>query len=285
MFGIYQLEQLLAFAKYGTLSKAAEELHLSQPALSRSMQKLEDELHVLLFERQKNKIVLNQNGSLAVEYAEKVLNQASNMVERIRSFDRSQHTIAIGSCAPAPLWSVTPLLSTLYPEMTISSEMKSTELLLQGLRDNIYQFMILPETIDDPDIHYTKYDEEHLFLSLPPAHPLSGHKKGVYLNDINGENFLLFSKIGFWNDLCLKKLPSSHFLVQDEQFSFEELVKNSALPSFTSDLAIKHYGNVTNRVIIPILDSEATVSYYFMCLSSTKNKMEIVFHEIEKHIL
>ncbi|URZ16666.1 LysR family transcriptional regulator [Clostridium felsineum] len=284
MFEIYQLEQLLAFAKYGTLSKAAEELHLSQPALSRSMQKLEDELHVLLFERQKNKIVLNQNGALAVEYAERVLNQAIDMVERIRSFDRSQHTIAVGSCAPAPLWSVTPLLSTLYPEMTISSDMKSTKLLLQGLRDGIYQFIILHEAIDDSDVHCIKYGEEHLFLSLPPAHPLAGHK-GVHFNDIDGENFLLFSKIGLWNDLCLKTMPSSHFLVQDERFSFEELVRNSALPSFTSDLSIKHYGNATNRVIIPILDSEATVSYYFMCLGSTKNKMEIILHEIEKHML
>lgn len=284
MFEIYQLEQLLAFAKYGTLSKAAEALHLSQPALSRSMQKLEDELRVTLFERQKNKIVLNQNGILAVEYAERVLNQAEDMVERLRTFDRSQRTISIGSCAPAPLWSAIPLLSTLYPDMTISSDMKSTELLLQGLKDGIYQFIILQETIDDPDIYCTKYGEEHLYLSLPPAHPLAGHK-GVYFKDIDGENILLFSRIGFWNDLCLKKMPSSHFLVQDERFSFEQLVKNSALPSFTSNLASKRYGTVSNRVVVPILDPEANVSYYFMCLSKTMNKMGIVLREIERNML
>lgn len=284
MFEIYQLEQLLAFVKYGTLSKAAEALHLSQPALSRSMQKLEDELGVILFERQKNKIALNQNGVLTVEYAERVLNQATDMVERVRTFDKSQRTISIGSCAPAPLWSATPLLSTLYPDMTISSDMKNTELLLQGLKDSIYQFIILLEPIDDSDIYCTKYGEEHLFLSLPPAHPLSGHK-GIYFKDIDGENILLLSRIGFWNDLCLKKMPSSHFLVQDEQFSFEQLVKNSALPSFTSDLALKHYGKVPNRVTVPILDPEANVSYYFMCLSKTKNKMGIVLREVEKNIL
>ena len=284
MFEIYQLEQLLAFAKYGTLSKAAEALHLSQPALSRSMQKLEDELRVPLFERHKNKIVLNQNGALAVEYAQRVLNQAADMLERLRTFDRSQRTISIGSCAPAPLWYVTPLLSTLYPDMTISSDMKSTELLLQGLKDGMYQFIILQETIDDSDIYCTKYGEEHLYLSLPPAHPLAGHK-GVYFKDIDGENILLFSRIGFWNNLCLKKMPSSRFLVQDERFSFEQLVKNSALPSFTSNLAIKRYGTVANRVIVPILDPEANVSYYFMCLSKTKNKMGIVLREIERNML
>lgn len=62
-----QLRQLVAFAEYGTLSKAAEVLHLSQPSLSRTMQTLEEELQGELFVRQKNRIVLNETGWIAVE--------------------------------------------------------------------------------------------------------------------------------------------------------------------------------------------------------------------------
>ena len=62
MFELNQLEQLLAFAEYGTLSAAAEHLHLSQPALSRSMRRLEMDLSVPLFDHAKNKIALNENG-------------------------------------------------------------------------------------------------------------------------------------------------------------------------------------------------------------------------------
>ena len=51
VFELYQLEHLLAFAEHGTLSGAAERLHLSQPALSRSMRRLEAELQVPLFDR------------------------------------------------------------------------------------------------------------------------------------------------------------------------------------------------------------------------------------------
>ena len=64
MIEIYLLEQLEAFARCGTLSGAAEELHLSQPTLTRSMKKLEELIGVPLFERQKNKLVLNENGKL-----------------------------------------------------------------------------------------------------------------------------------------------------------------------------------------------------------------------------
>lgn len=55
MVELSQLEQLLLLAECGTLSRAAEQLHLSQPALSRSMQRLETELQVTLFDRQKTK--------------------------------------------------------------------------------------------------------------------------------------------------------------------------------------------------------------------------------------
>ena len=71
MIELEQLKQLIAFAIYGTLSKAAEELYISQPALSRSIQKLEKTLGVELFDRKKNKMELNENGKTVIQYAEK----------------------------------------------------------------------------------------------------------------------------------------------------------------------------------------------------------------------
>ena len=66
------LEQLVAFHDYKTLSAAAEHLLTSQPALSRSMRKLEEEFGVTLFERSKNRLLLNENGILAAEGARQV---------------------------------------------------------------------------------------------------------------------------------------------------------------------------------------------------------------------
>ena len=152
MLELYQLMQLLAIAECGTMSGAAERLHLSQPALSRSMQKLEDTLQVTLFDRQKNKVSLNKNGELAVEQARRVVQQAQDLVEQVRAYDRSQHTISIGSCAPAPLWELVSLVSQLYPQMTVSSEMKDTDQLLSGLKSNLYQFIILPFALEAPNL-------------------------------------------------------------------------------------------------------------------------------------
>ena len=77
MLELFQLEQLVAFADSGTLSKAAEHLHISQPTLTRAMQKLEDEFGVPLFQRSKNKLEFNENGALASDYARKLLEETN----------------------------------------------------------------------------------------------------------------------------------------------------------------------------------------------------------------
>ncbi len=263
MFELYQLAQLVAFADCGTLAAAAEQLHLSQPALSRSMQRLEADMQVSLFDRQKNRIELNANGQLAVEHARKLLWQAQDMVSAVQSFDRQQRTILVGSCAPAPLWEILPALYHLYPDMTVSSEMRADDVLLHGLREGTYQLIVLPRAVQEDGLTCQHYEEEHLYFSLPPAHPLSG-SSGLHLRDLNGETMLLSSNIGFWRQLVDEKMADTHFLVQEEAFAFNELVKSSALPSFTTDLALQREERPQGRIQIPILDPEANVTYYIV---------------------
>lgn len=63
MLNLLELEQLVAFADWGTLSKAAEELHISQPTITRTMKNIETAFGVPLFARGKNKIELNETGN------------------------------------------------------------------------------------------------------------------------------------------------------------------------------------------------------------------------------
>lgn len=260
-----KLSFLVAVAECGTLSAAAEKLHLSQPALSRSMQKLEAELEVPLFTRRKNKIELNENARMAVEYARKILWQSQDMADHIRAFDLARRTIRVGSCAPAPLWDILPILSRLYPSMTISSEIREEEELLSGLRRETYQFVIFPRKVEEEDICCLRYEEEHLFFSLPPTHALSA-SKSLRLEDLNGETMLLMSDIGFWKKALEKKMPDTRFLIQTEMAAFTELVKASALPSFATDMALQRAEyTAPNRILIPISDPEANVTYYLLC--------------------
>lgn len=85
MIEFNQLEHLVSIAKNKTISKAAEELLISQPGLTRSMQRLEDDLGLSLFNRKKNKIELNENGKLAVEFAQKLLDGREEMIKDLQN--------------------------------------------------------------------------------------------------------------------------------------------------------------------------------------------------------
>lgn len=280
MIEIHLFEQLVTFASCGTLSAAAEQLHISQPALSRSMQRLEDELGIRLFDRRKSRITLNENGELAVRYARNLLLQEAAMIEQLREFDRKRRTIFVAFCTPVLISDFVSLLSQVYEGMAISTEVSTDpEQTEAALREGKYHLAILYRKPDEAEFYSVPIESEHLYVSLPPFHPLAD-AEGLYLKDLDGQTFLLYSQIGFWDGLCRRKMPSARFLVQQEYDVLGELVANSAFPSFTTDYIMKRTENTSDRIAVPILDEEANVTYYCCCLRSEKSRFKTVLQHL-----
>ena len=76
-------------------------------------------------------------------------------------------------------------------------------------------------------------------------------------------------------------MPLTRALVQTEQEDYQELVQSSALPSFVSDLTMRWAGRPDNRVVIPVLDPEAAVSYYFVCRKENKKNLSALIQRIK----
>lgn len=264
MAELNQFYQLVAIADTGTLSKAAEIVHISQPALTRSIQRLEAEWNVTLFDRQKNKITLNPTGELAVQYARRILDDVNTMTNAIQAYERSLRTISIGSCAPGPLLELLPELTERFYGMALTSETVCAENLLPELEKGTYQLIITDAEMTAPDILCRPFCTEQLYLTVPPAHPLAGRKDGIYLEDLAGETMLLFNEIGIWKDRVISKMSQTKFILQDQEEAFSTLIQVSALPAFASDLTLKHgdRGQNQNRLALPILDPEAHVTFY-----------------------
>ena len=272
---LYQLRQLLAVADKGTLSAAAEELHISQPALTRSMQKLEEEYGVPLFDRTKNKIILNDAGALAVEQAKRVVDTAAVMDERMAAYARSLHTITIGSCAPAPMWILSTELNHLHPEMTISCEMREPEALLPSLEAGQYQLIVTDAPVERDGVLGRRFVTERLYISLPPAHPLA-KKEGIYLSEMAGQTMLLYADLGIWNRLREEKMRDIRFIVQSDREAFSDLISASVLPNFTSSL-LKDWGAPPiDRVNIPIMDPEASITFWLSAARKNKKLLDSI---------
>lgn len=266
-----QLSQLITVADTKTLSKAADILHISQPALTRSIQKLESELNVTLFDRQKNKITLNKTGKLAVSHARRILADVEQMTQSIQAFERSLHTISIGSCAPAPIVELLYYLTEKFATMTFSSETVNPDSLVLGLKNNTYQIIITNSPVKDSEICCREFCREQLFLTIPPAHPLATKKDGIFADELAGETMLLFKEIGIWESFIKAKMSQTDFIIQDRDDAFNALIRASALPAFATNLTLKRNDRRQNRIIIPFLDDEAKMTFY--CSTLNKNKI------------
>ena len=114
-----ELTQLLQFktiAECKTMTQAAKKLHISQPALSTGLKKLEEELGVQLFERKKNNIILNKAGEIALDYASSILNKAEELKNTFRQFAKENNIINLGFCDPGPMRFSAPILQKKHPK-------------------------------------------------------------------------------------------------------------------------------------------------------------------------
>lgn len=273
MIELEQLKYLVEFYENQTLSKAATHLHISQPVLTRSMQKIEEDLGVQLFTRTKNRITFNDTGVLAVELAKKILADAKNMQKQVQDFDKKQHTFSIGACAPAPNIYITQKVFQTHSDKTVTSEVNDINELIAGLKEGNYTIIVMPYPSNDEDIDSISFMEEQLYFSLPFDHPFAS-RKSLSLKEMDGERMLLMSNIGFWNEMHQNTMPHTKFLIQQDRTVFYDLIELSSLPSFTSDFMMNIEGVPSNRKIIPITDQEAHSTFYCWYLKTNKKQLK-----------
>ena len=284
MIEIYLLQQLVGLSEYDTLSEAAEHLHITQPTLTRSIRKLEELLGVELFYREKNRIYINDNGRLAVEYARRILDSEHEMINAIQMLDRSRHMISIASCAPAPKLIIERQLKIQYPEMQITAEIKAEQELLDGLKRGTFQLITLSNEVIETGLCCQKIGTEHLRLSVLPAHP-AATMSSVSFSDINSGSFLVYRNLGVWESIGREYMPNARFIFQNGMDEYLEVVGASSLPTFDTDWGVILYGQRTNRVSIPINDSAAKKTFYAVYKDNDRKRFDELIEQIRNTVL
>ncbi|BAQ24463.1 LysR substrate-binding domain-containing protein [Streptococcus troglodytae] len=279
MINPYLLEQLLTFYRTGTLSAAAEELFISQPALSQSMQKLEEMVGVPLFIRQKNKTDFNENGRLLAEYAQKILALQKEMVSAVREQANHQTSLHLASIAPGPFYLLLPKLKEKFPKLEITSELvNSEEKLLAGLLADQYDLVITHQPNRNDQLTYQTYFSETLSMRLPKSHPLANRSQLTFA-DLAGQNILLLSDIGFWTEMVKSQIPSANFLYMENTAAFTDVANMGTFPTFISTVAAPPKD--PSYKIIPLSERLATAQFYFLLKKANLYKWQNLIEKVQ----
>lgn len=269
------LRLLEAVSRLGTVTAAAHELHVSQPALSRSLARLEGELGHPLFDRPGRRLVLNAAGRAALEHAEVILREAHAMRLAVDDAVRRSDALRVGTVAPAPLWRLTALTVERFPGRLLTSSSLTEEEVEAGVLDGSLDLGISLRPHSLPTVSSARLMVENLSVCLPSGHPLAG-RPHVGAEELDGETFLLFEDIGFWRGVCEDVFPASQFVVQQDRSVFEQLAATSDLAYFVTDapsLEVRGAG----RVVVPIRDAVAHATFFLLCREGARAQAREVF--------
>jgi LysR family hydrogen peroxide-inducible transcriptional activator len=190
-----QLRYFLRVAERRSFTRAAEDLLVSQPALSRAIQKLEGELGQPVFERKTRSVSLTDAGTLLQARAQQVLSILEDTKAEITD-DGESGRIRVGAIptiAPYFLPEILRQFSKLFPKATVIVQENTTDNLLRSCTQGEIDLAILALPIPVKYLEVKELFSEELFLVLPPNHPL-GEKKTIRLSDVEPLPFVLLDE-------------------------------------------------------------------------------------------
>ncbi len=265
---------LVTFKSCKTLSATAERLFVSQPSISSSMKMLEKELGVQLFDRSKNKIVLNEVGLEAAQLAEDYLKREDFMVRQIQEKAWQMRTLTVASYIFNLRKDLISRLSVLFPERNIISEQLSSEQLPLGLLQGRFDYIITEYEIDEPNVCCVPYVTDKLWIRLNKNDPLA-HKKRIGINDLKNEKILLWAQSCFWASYIRKQYGKIVQLitVSGEQ-EYYDLIDAFDIRAFILDTTLSSAPvRPSKYAYVPLADPAAQKTFYLCC--QTKNERYI----------
>ncbi|MDO4299163.1 MAG: LysR family transcriptional regulator [Lachnospiraceae bacterium] len=214
------LKYILAIAERRNMTKAAEELYVSQSSLSQYLSRLEQELNTPLFYRAKGELTLTPAGELYVKAARQVVEIQKNLYKDIASLDKRGH-ISVGvtsNFALRMLSEIIPEFKQTYPEVTVEISEVGLPAIKKMLAEELLDLGIAaaPDTASFDGNTYVLRKEEVLF-AVPKLHPYVFKNTGTTLTtdellaNFSGDNFLLSKRGSSLRALSDQLFESCHF--------------------------------------------------------------------------
>lgn len=276
----YLLEELVAYAKYGTIAKTAEFLDLTQPAVTHSMKKLEEELGVKLFIRKPNKLYLSETGKYTALEAKKLINGNLDFTKKVKQFDKDQTTLVVGFNAPGP----GIVLRSLHDKnIQIKNNLVENNF-EKLLSEHQLTCVLINFPIEDRDITSTYLGTESMSVNLQSECKLNKNKE-LSFKKLKGKTILSPSPISFWTKIYHDEISDSKIIFQNESTEYSEILQYSVLPFFTTNLTSldSQWGKnlPNNRTVRPLSDKVAHQKFYAVYLKQNKNRVMPLIEKLQ----
>lgn len=190
---LHQLKIFESVARLLNFTHAAEELHLTQPAVSIQIKRLEEMVTLPLFEQIGKRIHLTEAGKELFHYSRSITQQLVDMelaIDELKGLERGKLSISVVSTANYFVPNLLAKFCQRYPGITISLHVSNRENVLRQLADNMMDLAIMGQPPEGLDITSESFMKNPLVIVAPPNHPLCKQKQ-IPVKQLEQEIFLV----------------------------------------------------------------------------------------------
>jgi LysR family transcriptional regulator, hydrogen peroxide-inducible genes activator len=246
-----ELRYVVALAQERHFGRAAQKCFVTQPTLSLALAKLEAELALKLFERNKNEVLVTGRGQQIVEQARRVLDEVGKIQHLARGGrDQLSGALRLGvipTIGPYLLPDLIPILHKRAPGMPLVIEENLTGNLAPMLREGELDVVIVALPFALPGVKTVVVYEEPFSVVVPQGHRWEA-RKGVKPSDLAGENLLVLNNGHCFRDQVLEACPGQ---------------SNTALPEGRAGSSLETIRNmVASGLGVSVLPSSALTPRY-----------------------
>lgn len=204
---LHQLQYYCAACRNGNITKAANELHVTQPSISMAIRELENEFGVMLLQRNNKGFSVTQEGKYFYERAMSLLEQADELNQMMCDMGNQRKRINLG---------IPPMIGTFlfpkmykefkkyYPEIMLNSREGGSRHLIEMLDDSVLDFAIVPiNQLAEDSYNILRLTETETVFCVSRNHPLAGRTK-VSMEQIKDEPLIMFND-GFYQNQVIKE--------------------------------------------------------------------------------
>jgi len=242
---ISQMRSFVAIAKLGSFTRAARELHLSQPALTVQIRHLEESLRVRILDRNTRSVQLTRIGRELVPIFERLLGELDTVVSSVHDLSTKQYGIVRVACLPSVAATVMPnaiaTFKARYPGVHFNVRDGVGGKILALLKSDAVDFGITAGEINDPEFKTSVLMRDHMHAVYLAPHPLHQEKK-----------------------ITAEKLAHFPLIMMDEESTVRQLVDRAfrlagvtAKPIIEATYMATAVGMVQSRLGVAILPSAA----------------------------
>ncbi|MBD2868145.1 LysR family transcriptional regulator [Paenibacillus arenilitoris] len=225
-----EMHVFTVIVEQSSMNKASALLNLSQPALSRKIAKLEQEIGAPLFRRIGKRLELTRIGQLTYEYAIELRRLHRKYLQNVSEVTATGYTtLTIGASLTTLQTTLPDLIQSLtsaHPEIEIKAVTGKTHEIVSLVRDHKADIGIVASSIEDSTLRCIPLFEDHLSLVLPRNQVITD-KGTLGIQDLTGMPMILFSK-GTWYRLLTDELFDKYHLQPDVRMeidSFEAILR------------------------------------------------------------